>query len=293
MSTATIPARPAGSPRAARRAASARREPRREPRRETCRAGGTTLRVLPDGSLRIPPAALRDAARWAGASGRPGRPVLTVAFAPPRVAPVAPVTPASVRVARLAPSAPLRLLPAPDLVDPVAPADLAGLADPADPAGAGTLVGPRGRAGRPGPTPAARPARLPGPRQASPWVGGRLLPGPAVRLTRRGRLLLTLLATTVLLSGLVVVAGAVRPLSGHGWSLGAVSLHAPSILGAGSRPVSARRVTVRPGDTLWAIAVRAAPRADPRDTVATIEAINHLASSDVEAGTVLRVPAAR
>lgn len=101
---------------------------------------------------------------------------------------------------------------------------------------------------------------------------------PPVTLTRRGRLLLTVLS---LLSLLTLVAVAVLATGGVPAS-------------AGSEPGSAataERVTVRPGDTLWAIALREAPGVDPRQTVDSILDLNALESSAVQAGTVLLVPA--
>jgi LysM repeat protein len=49
-------------------------------------------------------------------------------------------------------------------------------------------------------------------------------------------------------------------------------------------------MTVQPGDTLWGIAQRAAPDADPRVTVARIMEMNSLHSSTVPAGSALFVP---
>jgi LysM repeat protein len=98
---------------------------------------------------------------------------------------------------------------------------------------------------------------------------------PPVRLTRRGRLLLTLLAVVTLVAAGVLAAGG------------------PSAI-AGTEPgtaATAERVTVRPGDTLWAIAERAAPGVDPRETIAQILDLNALESSAVRAGSVLLVPA--
>ena len=98
---------------------------------------------------------------------------------------------------------------------------------------------------------------------------------PPVTLTRRGRLLLTVLSLLALVAVAVLATGGV-PAS------------------AGSEPGSAataERVTVRPGDTLWAIALREAPGVDPRQTVDAILDLNALESSAVQAGTVLLVPA--
>ena len=100
-------------------------------------------------------------------------------------------------------------------------------------------------------------------------------PRPPMTLTRRGRLLLTMLSLLTLVAVAVLATGGV-PAS------------------AGSEPGSAataERVTVRPGDTLWAIALRQAPGVDPRQTVDAILDLNALESSAVQAGTVLLVPA--
>jgi LysM repeat protein len=52
----------------------------------------------------------------------------------------------------------------------------------------------------------------------------------------------------------------------------------------------ARTMTVQPGESLWALAVRIAPHADPRLVVARIAQINHLACAEVFAGQQLVVP---
>jgi hypothetical protein len=49
-------------------------------------------------------------------------------------------------------------------------------------------------------------------------------------------------------------------------------------------------VTVRPGETIWAIAERVAPGRDPRDTVQAILDLNGLQTSQVRVGTALRLP---
>lgn len=51
-------------------------------------------------------------------------------------------------------------------------------------------------------------------------------------------------------------------------------------------------VTVAPGDTLWMIASRRYPEADPREKVQEIEQLNGLGSPVIEAGQRLRVPRA-
>jgi LysM domain len=97
-------------------------------------------------------------------------------------------------------------------------------------------------------------------------------PAP-VRLTRRGRLVVLVLLLGLCL-GLLVVAMA----------------PATATSDRGSAPV-AERVTVRPGDTLWAIAERVRPNADPRVTIARIKDMNGLTSGAAQAGQVLLVPA--
>ena len=119
---------------------------------------------------------------------------------------------------------------------------------------------------------AARPSRVP--RLARPERGA-----PPVRLTRRGRLFV-LVALLGLALGLLVVAMAPAT---------ATSVHPQTQGSAGV----AERVTVRPGDTLWAIAERVRPDADPRATIARIKDMNGLTSGAAQAGQVLLVPAAR
>ena len=114
-----------------------------------------------------------------------------------------------------------------------------------------------------------RSPRSPGARPAA----ARPVPTGAVRLTRRGRLVATLVLLAGFLAGGVLLAG--------------------GLASAGTEPgaaATAQRVTVAPGETLWSIAQREAPDADPRDTVADILELNHLTSSAVEAGSVLLLP---
>ncbi len=93
-----------------------------------------------------------------------------------------------------------------------------------------------------------------------------------MRLTRRGRLLITLLLTGLLL----VVLSATRS-----------SIQASDAPAGTPRPT----VVVQSGDTLWQIAREAAPNADPRVTVARILELNDLDSaSSVRAGQQLTLP---
>lgn len=91
-----------------------------------------------------------------------------------------------------------------------------------------------------------------------------------LRLTRRG----------------VVVLVAVVGLLG----LGLVWLAARSApTAAAPRPVPAS-ATVRAGDTLWSIASRVAPQADPRAEVAALQHANNLPGAQLVPGQILRIP---
>lgn len=114
--------------------------------------------------------------------------------------------------------------------------------------------------------------RLPGPVAAAARVQ-RGRPAP-VRLTRRGRLLVTVLAVVVAVAAAVLLTGGGSALAGTG---------------GGPAPV-AERVTLRPGETLWQIARRVQPGADPRETVQRILDLNGLQTAQVQAGTALRLP---
>ena len=90
------------------------------------------------------------------------------------------------------------------------------------------------------------------------------------RLTRRGRLVVVLLALLLL-----VVAG---------FTLGRVSSQAAGP----AKPLPT--VTVHTGETLWQIAARVAPDVDRRALVLQIEQLNHLRDGRVVAGQQLRLP---
>lgn len=97
---------------------------------------------------------------------------------------------------------------------------------------------------------------------------------PPIRLTRRGRVLLSALAV-LLLAAVLTALG----LGGTGAEAG---------LDAGAAvPV----ITVAPGESLWSIAERIAPSADPRDIIEAIVSYNGLGGVDVWAGQRLGVPA--
>jgi hypothetical protein len=99
---------------------------------------------------------------------------------------------------------------------------------------------------------------------------------PPLRLTRRGRAVLRALVVL----GLVGLMTAAALLMAH---------RADAADGPAPKTVVKHHV-VLPGETLWGIATGLAPRADPRDTIATIVEFNALRSSAVRAGQDLAIP---
>lgn len=116
------------------------------------------------------------------------------------------------------------------------------------------------------PRPVAQPALPARPAAAPVAPGARQL-----RLTRRGRLTITLT-----MASLLAVLGVV----------GAKTASASS-----DAPRATRQVLVLPGETLWSIAAEVDPTADRRDVIADIVRINDLSTSRVMAGQTLVVPA--
>jgi LysM domain len=127
------------------------------------------------------------------------------------------------------------------------------------------IVTERPRTVAPAPAPVARRPVAP------PAVSARRQPEPRLRLTRRGRLVLIVLPA--------VLAG----------TAALVSLTAPLAQAQPAQP--ARTIVVGTGDTLWSIALRIAPNADPRDVVADLERVNRLPDAGVQAGERLALPA--
>ena len=98
---------------------------------------------------------------------------------------------------------------------------------------------------------------------------------PRLRLTRRGRAVLTSLAATPLVIAALVVA-----LNG--------GTATASRDGSG---VAFEYVTVAAGQSLWQLAGELAPQADPREVIDEVVQLNGLGSSDVYAGQQLAIPA--
>ncbi|MDR0342006.1 MAG: LysM peptidoglycan-binding domain-containing protein, partial [Nocardiopsaceae bacterium] len=102
------------------------------------------------------------------------------------------------------------------------------------------------------------------------------------RLTRRGRVLLTALVAASTLAVAVLL-----------WLSAAAGAQAAS---SGASPGSVyrnlTRVVVQPGQSLWTIALRAAPGADPRVVVQRIIDLNGLGGQSIQPGERLWVPSA-
>ena len=100
------------------------------------------------------------------------------------------------------------------------------------------------------------------------------LPASRLRLTRRGRVVLTSLAAAPL-AGLALVAA----LNG-GIATATTDLSADSF----------EYVTVNAGESLWELASAIAPSADPRDVISDIAHLNGLEDSEVHPGLRIAIP---
>jgi hypothetical protein len=128
-----------------------------------------------------------------------------------------------------------------------------------------------------GQRPAARGPSGPGGRTSASFVGHE---APArMRLTRRGRIVVTMLMAGIATSLIAVIgltAGGGAQAANHGRN------------GAGYQGM--HQIVVQPGDTLWSIASRAEPSRDPRLVITEIENANSLTTGELRAGQVLWVP---
>ena len=130
------------------------------------------------------------------------------------------------------------------------------------------------------PQPAAtRPAAT---RPAAPAAARSAAQGPAltpVRLTRRGRLVVTGMAVLLVAAGSVALAGAAQAI-GHS--------------GAQARPGTAgaaiTKVEVRPGQSLWTLAEAYDPNADTRQVIQEILQLNSMSTDQVQPGQILLMP---
>jgi hypothetical protein len=101
-----------------------------------------------------------------------------------------------------------------------------------------------------------------------------------VRLTRRGKIVLWVLAMVTIAGAAALIALAV---AGRAQAAQQAGQGAPGSHGM-------LRVVVHPGQTLWSIAVRADPAADPRLVIQQIIDDNALRGTALQAGQVLWVP---
>jgi nucleoid-associated protein YgaU len=100
---------------------------------------------------------------------------------------------------------------------------------------------------------------------------------PPVRLTRRGRLVVTGMAVLLAAAVSVTLAGAAQAL-GHS--------------GAPARPGTAAitKVEVRPGQSLWTLAEAYDPNADTRQVIQEILQLNSMSTDQVQPGQILWMP---
>jgi LysM repeat protein len=95
-----------------------------------------------------------------------------------------------------------------------------------------------------------------------------------LRITRRGRLVLTLavvVAALALIAGFLLTGGSAVATSSAG-------------------NVHFDHVTVAAGETLWQVAEGVAPGSDPRDVISDIVKLNDLSSTQVMPGQSLAIP---
>ena len=99
--------------------------------------------------------------------------------------------------------------------------------------------------------------------------------GSHLRITRRGKIVITTLLAVpaALLIGSFAFSAA------------------PAEATLASTTSDFSYVTVQDGESLWAVAERVAPQADPRDVIADIERLNGVESSAVAPGQSLAIPA--
>jgi LysM domain len=120
----------------------------------------------------------------------------------------------------------------------------------------------------------ARPAPA-RPAQARPGVSPSSATSP-LQLTRRGRIVVAVMAA-LLVAGLLLAGAGAAQATGHSASQRATG---PNLA----------RVVVRPGQTLWSVAENADPNADPRLVIQQVAQLNALTSDNLVAGQRLWVP---
>ncbi len=121
-------------------------------------------------------------------------------------------------------------------------------------------------------TPARIPAQRTAPAGARPMASGPRPSQGSVRLTRRGRVVVTLLFLGLLLGAFVI--------------FGDQSV----ATGEAGAPVPTRTIIVGEGDTLWGIAGEVADEGDIREVVHEIQQLNSLPGPVLEVGQEIAVP---
>lgn len=99
-------------------------------------------------------------------------------------------------------------------------------------------------------------------------------PAPRLRITARGRAVLTGITALPVVAGVALLA-----LNGGG---------AIATDSAPAEPLQS--ITVLAGQSLWELAEELAPQADPREVVADLVSLNTLVSAEVRPGQQLDVP---
>ena len=102
--------------------------------------------------------------------------------------------------------------------------------------------------------------------------------GAPLRLTRRGRIVVSVL--TVVLATLAITVA----------SMAASGAQAANHGRPGAGYVGMRQIVVRPGQTLWSIAERAETAVDTREVVTQIMTANSMTSSVLQSGRLLWLP---
>lgn len=129
-----------------------------------------------------------------------------------------------------------------------------------------------------------QPAAAPGPAATRP-AAPAAAQGPAhtpVRLTRRGRLVVTGMAVLLVAAGSVALAGAAQAI-GHSGAQARPGT-------AGTAGAAITKVEVRPGQSLWTLAEAYDPNADTRQVIQEILQLNSLSTDQVQPGQVLWMP---
>lgn len=112
-----------------------------------------------------------------------------------------------------------------------------------------------------------------------------------LRLTRRGRIVVTAAAVLAIGAASMALAGAAQAI-GHAGSGARAGSGAPAAaLGAPGSPGSGvTKVVIRPGQSMWSVAEAYDPNADTRQVIQQILQLNSLTSDQVQPGQALWVP---